>query len=440
MSFRILVLTAILVASASYCWAADLDPAFKQAKEAFQREMKKKAPAARADAVLALAEVAQRESAEWILKRGLIDSDPQVRVAVQKALRKFVDDRATRSFLFEEFKRTLHKSGANDTTAELLRALVCTEDEELQPELVKLLDEYLALPKSNILLPMTLIDDFGQQGGTDAARAVKLMSGTRVFEGKFGYRRCVVQAMCKIREPEAIDFLIGLMPRTQGLIQHDVIDYLTRLTKQKFRDKDRDWNKWWPESRAAFKFPAPEVIATAQPLDNQLPSYYGLPICAKRVVFVLDTSASMRGQPMESAKQALVQVVESLPEAVAFDVVMFDQSATAWQPRLLPATQANKQEAARAVMARGMKIGTASHAALKATFGLEPEAIYFLSDGEPTDGQPNQIVTSISSLNRTQRVSIHTIGVVTDRNGGIGLTQFMQPLAQHNYGTFQLVK
>jgi len=91
-------------------------------------------------------------------------------------------------------------------------------------------------------------------------------------------------------------------------------------------------------------------------------------------------------------------------------------------------------------MYRGMKAGTASHAALTATFGLEPEAIYFLSDGEPTDGQPAQIVTSITALNRTQRVSIHTIGVVTDRGGGVGLTRFMEPLAQQNYGKFQLVQ
>ena len=87
-----------------------------------------------------------------------------------------------------------------------------------------------------------------------------------------------------------------------------------------------------------------------------------------------------------------------------------------------------------------MSLGTASNAALNAAFNLDPEVIYFLSDGEPTDGRPAQIVSSITTLNRTRRVSIHTIGVVTDRNGSFGLTQFMRPLAEQNYGTFQLVQ
>ena len=89
---------------------------------------------------------------------------------------------------------------------------------------------------------------------------------------------------------------------------------------------------------------------------------------------------------------------------------------------------------------RGLKLGTASSAALNAAFGMEPEAIYFVSDGEPTDGTPAQIVSAASQFNRTRRVSIHTVGVVTQRNGGIGLTMFMQPLSDQNYGKFQLIE
>jgi hypothetical protein len=119
---------------------------------------------------------------------------------------------------------------------------------------------------------------------------------------------------------------------------------------------------------------------------------------------------------------------------------MFDQTPSVWQPRLVPATLSAKQLAAQTVIARGMKVGTASHAALNAAFNLDPEVICFLSDGEPTDGQPVQIVDSMTERNRTRRISIHTIGVVTQRGGGAGLTFFMKPLAEHNYGTFRLVE
>ena len=94
----------------------------------------------------------------------------------------------------------------------------------------------------------------------------------------------------------------------------------------------------------------------------------------------------MRGQPLESAKKALITVVKELPKSVFFDVVMFDQTAMAWQPRLVPDTAAKKQDAARAVIARETKGGTASHAALNAIFGLGPAVIYFLSEGG-TDGR-----------------------------------------------------
>ena len=197
----------------------------------------------------------------------------------------------------------------------------------------------------------------------------------------------------------------------------------------------------WKNNRESFKFPDPkEPLPPAGPLDNQQLLYYGIPICAKRVVFVLDTSLSMRGEPMETAKKALIETINKLPEVVQFDVLMFDRTVTTWQPQLVPAAATAKSDATRTVNARGMKVGTSSNAALNAAFGLEPEVIYFLSDGEPSDGAPSQIVAAITTLNHTRRISIHTIGVLTDRNGGAGLTLFMQPLAEQNYGSYQLVK
>lgn len=91
-------------------------------------------------------------------------------------------------------------------------------------------------------------------------------------------------------------------------------------------------------------------------------------------------------------------------------------------------------------MARGLGLGTASLAALNAAYNLHPEVIYFLSDGEPTDSQPKVIVEAMSERNRTRRVTIHAIGVVTQRGGGAGLTYFMKPLAENNYGKFQLIE
>ena len=440
MSSPTLVLVVVLLVSGSVALGADTDPEFQAAKQTFFKEMKKKSASDRADAVIAFAEVARTETADAILKRGFTDPDPQVRSAAQKGLAKLADNAEVSKFLLDDLKRSLRKTGNDALIAELFRALAGTEDEGAQAEVVKLLDDLLKSPKGNLLLPMNLIDELGTQGDAKAARAVTLLARAKPFETMFGYRRCVIQAMTRIRDPLAIDFLIERLPKFEGLIEHDAITYLQQVTKLKYRNDNRDWQNWWMLNREKFEFPKAKELAQVKPIDNQQLLFYGIPICAKRVVFVLDTSGSMRGEPLEAAKRALNGTIDQLPEAVQFDVVFFDKGVSAWQPQLVKASTNLKNDAQRTVTARGMDRGTASNAALNAAFTLEPEVIYFLSDGEPTDGRPAQIVSAISAMNRTRRVSIHTIGVVTDRNGSIGLSQFMRPLAEQNYGTFQLVR
>lgn len=435
-----LVILGISLGWNSAAGAADTDAGTNPARQAFLKEMKKKAPTARVAAVQAFGKLPLTgDNLETLIKKGLADFDPTVRVATREALREFGKVPESNRILTEEFKRYLKKQSNEEILSGLLGGMIDAPDKAQQDEVIRLLDDYLASPKGHLIVPISLIDDLAQQGGIDAVNSIILLTKAKPFGTTFGYRRCVVQAMSRIREPAAIGFLIEMLPETQGLIQADIVQHLTKATKQKFKDNDRDWTQWWKDNQAAFQVPPPNA-AGDEPVDLNQATYYGIPICAKRIVFVLDTSLSMRGQPMESAKLALLKTVESLPEAVSFDIVMFDQTPAVWQPRLLPATLPVKQMAAQTVTARGMKIGTASHAALNAAFNLEPEVIYFLSDGEPTDGQPAQIVESMSERNRTRRITIHTIGVVTQRGGGAGLTFFMKPLAENNFGSFRLVE
>ncbi len=430
----------IVVLSAVSGLGADTDPVFREAKQKFQVQMRKKAPADRVEAIGAFVEFSKPETADLLLKKGVTDNDPLVRLAAQAALRKLVAANDVRDALVEDFKRSLRKAMGTESAAELLRPLATVEDEAVQTALLKLLDDYLASPKGNIALPMTLIDDYAKLGDQDALRAVTFFSKSKAFEAKFGYRRCVVQAMAQVRDPEAVTWLILLIPQTNGLIQHDIIQYLTKLTTQQFADNDREWLKWWKENQAKFQFPKAALPAADVPIGGDKLTYYGIPVCAKRIVFVLDTSGSMRGAPLDAAKNALLQVVDKLPEAVHFDVVMFDRTVTVWQPRLLPATTQAKDEIGRTVRNRTMGKGTVSFAAIEAAFKLEPEAIYFLSDGRPTDSEPDQIFNTFFALNRTRRVSVHTIGVVTDRGNAADLILFMKPLAEQNFGSYRLVE
>jgi len=434
-------IAACFVAIALLGAGPDKDPAFEAAKLNFQKEMKKKFPADRATAVLTLAAFPKPESVELVLKRGMIDPDLQVRTAVRKTLRALADNVDGRDLLLSELQKSRKKtSGPEELQTELIRALAPVSDEKCQTQIAEFLDEYLASPKANWMAPMGLIDEFGVQADADAFAAVTTFSKARAFENKFGYQRCVIQAMTHIKDPEAIGFLIDFLPKAEGLIQLDVVTHLTRVTGQPFRGNAEQWKEWWAANWRTFKFPATYAAVPDLGTIGDQPTYYRIPICAKRVVFVLDTSGSMRGAAIDAAKGALLAAIDALPESVSFDIVLFSKGATTVSPRLLPATSEFKLNAQRVVRTEPLGGGTASNAALHAAFNLEPEAIYFLSDGEPTDATPSQIYEAVTALNRTRRVSIYTIGVITDRGNGSGLTQFMQPLAEKNWGTFQLVQ
>lgn len=433
----LLVLTLIL-AQHNEC-LADSSADVAAARQTFLKEMKKKSATDRAKAVAEYAKFPIEDTLETLLKRGLGDQDPGVRIATRTALRDAGQYADSAKFLNDEFKRYVKKQFNEEILSGLLGGMIAATDEAVQKDAIKSLDDYLASPKGNLLVPISLIDDLGAQGGADAVESIKVLAKAKPFESLFGYRRAIVQALSKIHEPAAIGFMVEILPGMTGLVQADVIDHLTKVTKQKFKDNDRDWTNWWADNRSKFQYPKVADIVEV-PVELNQSTYYGIPICAKRVVFVLDTSGSMRGLPMEAAKAALLKTIESLPEAVNFDVVMFDKTTDVWSPRLIPASLPAKQNAAQAIMSRGMGLGTASLAALNAAYNLNPEVIYFLSDGEPTDSQPTVIVESMSERNRTRRVTIHTIGVVTQRNGGAGLTYFMKPLAENNYGKFQLVE
>jgi hypothetical protein len=267
-----------------------------------------------------------------------------------------------------------------------------------------------------------------------------LLTRADFFNRNFGFRRCVVQAVMEVKERDAILHLINLMPRLKGLVQFDVISHLMTATGQNFGDDAGKWKIWWLESKGqpivADKRPPP-------PRDNsKFGEYYGIPICAKRVVFVLDTSLSMRGGKIEAAKTELIRAIQALPKEVHFSLISFDSSVRVWRRELVAATEQMKNIAVNVVYEQNLGPNTASYDALEAAFELEPEAIYFLSDGAPSGGKvddPVQIVGDFSVMNRVRRVSIHSIGIDTNNPAAAIFGRFMKNLAEANWGIYKAV-
>jgi hypothetical protein len=85
---------------------------------------------------------------------------------------------------------------------------------------------------------------------------------------------------------------------------------------------------------------------------------------------------------------------------------------------------------------------TAAYDALQAALCFDVEAIYFLTDGQPTVGRlvtPPAIVAAIGQQNRSRRVSMYAIGIAP---GGPGspLDAFLRTIAEQNFGSYRRVE
>ena len=112
-----------------------------------------------------------------------------------------------------------------------------------------------------------------------------------------------------------------------------------------------------------------------------------------------------------------------------------------WRSYLVRATPADKQDAVRFVAALNPGGMTSAYNALETAFNFDVEAIYFLTDGEPTSGKivsPPAIVAAVSQANRSRRISIYSIGIAPGPPGG-QLDLFLKTISGENYGEYRRV-
>ncbi len=291
---------------------------------------------------------------------------------------------------------------------------------------------------------LALIDALGERGGPRAVRVMATAADSAQFEQDFAFRRAVVQALMRVRLAEAIATLIGLLPRLDGEVRAEAVEHLARMTGEPVSHTDAEWQAWWQANQSQFTFPAAGALA-AEPAAAEKRGansyYYNLPIYARRVVFVIDTSSSMRGERLLAAQRELISALEGLTENVSFSIVAFDTRARAWQPALVQATPQAKASACEFVARQQASGTTASFDALELAFSFDAEAIYFLTDGAPSGGkipQPARIVEVVTEQNRVRRITINTIGIGVGLEGG-PFEVFLRTLAEQNFGRFRRV-
>ncbi len=171
-------------------------------------------------------------------------------------------------------------------------------------------------------------------------------------------------------------------------------------------------------------YPDPEVA----PDGGYFLLLAGLPVekpaqpVRREVTIVIDRSGSMRGQKMEQAREALLQVVEGLDEGEYFNIIDYSDSIESFSDKPVAkdaATIAKAREYIKALKANG---GTNIHDSLVEALRQEPTpgtlpVVLFLTDGLPTVGQTGEVAIrdAAKAANKAGR-RVFTFGVGFDVN------------------------
>ncbi len=155
----------------------------------------------------------------------------------------------------------------------------------------------------------------------------------------------------------------------------------------------------------------------------------------KNLVFVLDSSGSMRGKKIKQARDAARYIISHLDERDQFSILDFDDGVTAFSEGIVPATAANQAKAVEFIDSVEDSGGTNIHDALLRAFrmmprGERPNYVLFLTDGIPTVGVTSvlEILKEVAKAN-TSAGRLFVFGVGHDVN-----TELLDKLAAENRG------
>jgi len=180
--------------------------------------------------------------------------------------------------------------------------------------------------------------------------------------------------------------------------------------------------------------------ATAQQIRSPgLPpvGLFGLEAEGRRVVYVLDRSASMGGgdvSPLAASKRELLRSLAALSEVQQFHLVFYNHRPRLFSPtggagRLVFATDENRREAESFVESIRSDGGTDHAEAIRAAMRLGPDLVFMVTDGDAHDDLP------VEDVDRLERLLGGTKLVVIQFSDGQGGSPRLAELARRSGGS-----
>ena len=273
-------------------------------------------------------------------------------------------------------------------------------------------------------------------------------------------RSSATDALGNIKSRRGLVALISLVK--DGVIGEAAQRTLFRLTGQDFGDATKEWIAWYKEQgrQAELKMLSLDdwekhrqqkkpVVAAAEEPKVFSARFYGVEVKARHCLFVLDCSGSMAGERITQLKLEMNNLLDSLekkPKNTRFGIITFafEVEGCLSGHQLLPNDPVNVKRAARFVEKMQAGGGTPMVAALqliatKVLPASDVDTIYFMSDGEPTDGTPEDVLAVVKKIHDDFQVKFHTIGIgeaIAPANAAEKKPTLLKQMAESTGGTY----
>ena len=332
------------------------------------------------------------------------------------------------------------KEAVRPSLAELLNLIGSTKQPAAEQALVELLDA------PNGQIAMMAANALGQNQIVGAIDPLKKQVDRPEFQSSYGFRFNLVRSFALMKEPAAYDYLDSLQRKLDGQLRHEIEKLLEQVTADDFGGDLKRFNDWNLARKSKVVLAATDSDSQSRERMALAPSqYYGLDIHAKRLMFIIDHSGSMKeyesgATRLDRAKQELIRVIQQLPADHEFAIIFYESSVRKWRPELVEASSENKRDAISFVSRLGLGDRTNTHAALLEAFEFDDnlETVYLLTDGRPTTGKvvaPPAIITEVIQRNQFRNLQFNTIGIALE-----GPTEaFLKDLAELSGGEFRRV-
>lgn len=271
-------------------------------------------------------------------------------------------------------------------------------------------------------------------------------------------RACAAEALGGMRDPLCLQ---ALLPHLNDDAIGDIVHCsLFQLTGQDFANDPEKWKAWITAQGASipWKMLAPADYAEylklqklLKPLDDDpamnMASFYGLEIRSKGALFILDVSGSMnagdRIGTLKAQMSGLLAALQNKSAKLRYGILTFGANVeSCFSTRGMALNDEKNHKQAVQFVDRILATGPTpmcealNHALNRILPEGSIDTLYFLSDGQPSDGSPAMVLDLAQRIHSQFKVRIHCISIGEETKPGSTEPSLLKQIATACGGTF----